>query len=76
MSASDYDFWLRCTCEGSQFCLIPKILGLYYRNPEGMSTKELNMPRYLQEVADIQEKYRSHDFFKALGNIHATNYGY
>ena len=76
VSASDYDFWLRCTCEGCRFCLIPQILGLYYRNPEGMSTKELNMPRNLQEVADIQKEYRSHDFFKTLGNAHATNNGY
>lgn len=76
ISASDYDFWLRCTCGGSKFCLIPQILGLYYKNPEGMSTKELNMPRNLQEVRDIQEIYKNHNFFKTLGHSHATRNRY
>jgi len=37
--------------------LIPEKLGIYYRNPEGMSTKPENMDRNLQEVRDIQRSY-------------------
>jgi len=32
-------------------------LGIYYKNPEGMSTKKENMKRNLKEVYDIRTKY-------------------
>ena len=56
-SGSDWDFWLRCGICKSQMKLIPKVLGIYYKNPEGISTSRKNMDRNLQEVQDIQRKY-------------------
>ena len=37
-SAGDWDFWLRCSFGGAVFKKHPEILGVYYFNPEGMST--------------------------------------
>lgn len=37
-SAGDWDFWLRCAFGGAKFKKHPEILGVYYFNPEGMST--------------------------------------
>ena len=56
-SGSDWDFWLRCGVGHVKMKLIPKVLGIYYKNPEGISTKQENMERNLQEVIDIRNKY-------------------
>ena len=56
-SGSDWDFWLRCGAGGSKMHLIKEILGIYYKNPEGVSTKEENMERNLEEVRKIRSKY-------------------
>ena len=34
--AGDYEFWLRIASQGEKLALIPQLLGLYYRNPEGI----------------------------------------
>jgi len=57
ISGSDWDFWLRCAFGGSKMALIKEPLGIYYRNPEGMSTNPDNMPRNLKEVSEIRSKY-------------------
>ena len=57
ISGSDWDFWLRCTVGGVQMQLIEQVLGIYYKNPEGMSTKDENMKRNLEEVNQIRRKY-------------------
>jgi glycosyltransferase involved in cell wall biosynthesis len=57
VSASDWDFFLKCAIGGIKMKLIPEVLGVYYNNPEGMSTKDENMERNLQEVQDIRSKY-------------------
>lgn len=36
--AGDWDMWLRAVNKGSKFLKIPKILSLYYENPQGLST--------------------------------------
>jgi hypothetical protein len=60
ISGSDYDFWLRaCIKFNRKFILIPEVLGIYYKNPEGMSTKEVNLDRNIKECKDINDKYRS-----------------
>jgi len=56
-SGSDWDFWLRCGVGHVQMKLIPKVLGVYYKNPEGISTKQENMKRNLEEVYAIKNKY-------------------
>ena len=37
--------------------MIDKVLGIYYMNPEGMSTKKENMNRNIEEVRKIQSEY-------------------
>ena len=37
-ASGDWDFWLRCAFGGTKFVKHPEILGVYYFNPEGMST--------------------------------------
>ena len=37
--------------------LIKEPLGIYYKNPEGISTKAENMKRNLKEVQQIRERY-------------------
>jgi hypothetical protein len=56
-SGSDWDFWLRCAFGGSKMYLIKEPLGIYYRNPKGMSTNPDNMERNLKEVSEIRSKY-------------------
>lgn len=56
-SGSDWDFWLRCGAGGTKMHLIEQVLGVYYKNPEGVSTKEENMERNLKEVDHIRGKY-------------------
>lgn len=57
VSGGDWEFFLRCGVNDIQMQLIPKVLGIYYKNPEGMSTKKENMKRNLKEVYDIRTKY-------------------
>ena len=56
-SGSDWEFWLRCVSGGVKMSLIKEPLGIYYQNPEGVSTKAENMKRNLQEVQEIRERY-------------------
>lgn len=56
-SASDWEFWLRCASGGSKMKMINKVLGIYYMNPQGMSTKKENMDRNIEEVRKIQSEY-------------------
>tara|TARA_R110000744_G_scaffold85265_2_gene166657 strand:- start:11365 stop:12225 length:861 start_codon:yes stop_codon:yes gene_type:complete len=58
ISGSDYDFWLRASIGfDKKFILIPEILGIYYDNPEGMSTKKANLDRNMEEFKVISKKY-------------------
>ena len=54
-TAADHEFWLRCHHNGATFHKINEILGLYYYNPEGLSThaETSNM----QEGAKIRSLY-------------------
>ena len=53
--AGDYEFWLRIASQGEIFELIPQVLGLYYRNPEGI---EHGVPsRASIESKKIREEY-------------------
>jgi glycosyltransferase involved in cell wall biosynthesis len=56
-SGGDWEFFLRCGVGGAKMELIEKVLGVYYKNPEGVSTKEENMERNLKEVMEIRKKY-------------------
>jgi hypothetical protein len=59
-SAADWEFWLRCVAGGSQFELIPEFLGLYYWNPDGISTSnmgELNRKKLTAEAL-VRREYQ------------------
>ena len=38
-SAADWEFWLRCVCEGKRFFKLNRPHVAYYQNPEGISTR-------------------------------------
>ena len=57
VSGGDWEFFLRCGAAGVDMRLIEKILGIYYKNPDGVSTKKENMERNLKEVMEIKSKY-------------------
>jgi hypothetical protein len=57
--AGDWDFWLRCVEGGSKFKKIYEVIGLYYQNPEGLSTKLENAVEKKKEERYIFNKYRN-----------------
>lgn len=57
-SAADYEFWLRCVANGEKFELIPENLGLYYFNPQGISTNKENQVWKMREEAGVRRKYQ------------------
>ena len=70
VSGSDYDFWLRTSLEfDKKFVLIPEILGIYYDNPEGVSTKEANLVRNMKEFEVISKKYYSMYYEGAIAKL-------
>jgi len=61
ISAADYEFWMRCLKGGANdFVFIPDILGIYYHNPEGVSTKKDEGGIRTQQEMEIKLKYASY----------------
>ena len=58
MSAADYDMWLRATHAGSYMKKIDQVLGLYYRNPEGVSSRSETLQKALFEVQQVRNQYK------------------
>jgi glycosyltransferase involved in cell wall biosynthesis len=56
--AGDWDMWLRCVASGFSFKKVPHDLGLYYMNPEGLSTSADNSVDRLKEESVIFYKYK------------------
>ncbi len=56
--AGDWDMWLRCVDKGYKFKKIPYILGLYYMNPQGLSTSKQNSKEKFEEERNIFNKYK------------------
>lgn len=56
-SAADYDMWFRVLIGGGKMQAINDLIGLYYRNPNGISTNKLNIDKAIKEVYSIKEKY-------------------
>lgn len=63
-SAADWDFWLRCAYNDSVYKKLSEPLGLYYFNPNGMSTNKENRDWKRKEEKTIFKKY--FDLQKAL----------
>ncbi len=56
-SASDWEFWLKCAFNDSQFMKLGNILGVYYFNPKGISTNFENFSWKQKEEQEIYAKY-------------------
>ena len=56
-SAGDYEMWLRAVQQGAQFKKIDQILSLYYRNPEGISSKKEYLDSNIKEFNEIKARY-------------------
>jgi glycosyltransferase involved in cell wall biosynthesis len=54
-TAADHEFWLRCHHAGANFQKINQIVGLYYYNPDGLSTGAETTSR--EEGQKIREIY-------------------
>lgn len=68
-SAGDYDMWLRAALGGSQFFkIIDKPLGLYYRNPEGISSKQSTLDMAIKEVVETRQKHVK-TYLQQKGNL-------
>jgi len=57
--AGDWEMWLRCVQAGSKFKRIHKILGLYYMNPDGLSTSRESQKERFKEEREIFNKYKN-----------------
>ena len=57
MSAGDYEMWLRATERGSRMQKIDQVLGLYYRNPDGISSGSKTIGRATHEVHQVKKQY-------------------
>ena len=76
--AGDHELWLRCVRGGSKFKKVDRPLGLYYYNPNGLSTnsndQELVKRRRVEE-RDVFNEYRdvigeaNHNLYKEYFNM-------
>lgn len=66
-SASDYEFWLRCAKGGSKMKKVNELLGVYYWNPNGMSTDSNNFSWKIVEEKEISSSY-NHENISITGN--------
>lgn len=57
LSAADFEMWLRAASNGSVFKRINEVLSLYYKNPDGISTKSETLQRAVEEVNKIRSEY-------------------
>lgn len=55
-TAADFDFWMRCSEGGAKFSRLFEIVGLYYYNPNGLSTN--SQSSNMREGAKIKEKFK------------------
>lgn len=56
-SAADYDMWFRVLKGGGRLDRLEEPVGLYYRNPIGVSSNSKTLDKALKEVMDIRKKY-------------------
>ena len=56
-SASDWEFWLRCSSAGSKFIKSHELLGIYYFNPKGVSTAKENEGWKKEEEREVFKTY-------------------
>lgn len=64
---ADYEFWLRCVYRNKKFKLLNKVLGVYFRNPDGASTRQEDMERNIAHFNEIRTIYAK--LFQSKANI-------
>ena len=55
-TAADFDFWMKCLEGGAKFSRLFEVVGLYYYNPQGLSTN--SQSSNMREGAKIKEKFK------------------
>ena len=55
--AGDWEMWLRAVSKGAKFKKIHQVLGLYYYNPEGLSTSSEKQQQRFSEEKEIFHNY-------------------
>jgi len=55
--AGDWEMWLRAVSQGARFKKIEQVLGLYYYNPEGLSTSTEDSQKRFSEEREIFHEY-------------------
>ena len=56
-TASDGDMWLRSSVGGAKIYMVNHPVGLYYHNPNGISTNPENLVKLVAEVQQMRQKY-------------------
>jgi glycosyltransferase involved in cell wall biosynthesis len=59
-SCGDWEFWLRATFLGIKFKRFPETLGVYYFNPDGLSTKRSNNIWKIPDENYIRSSYKEY----------------
>lgn len=56
--AADYDMWLKASALGFKMQKLNQVLGLYYRNPKGISSKLETLQEAVFEVNQLKLQYQ------------------
>ena len=56
--ANDWELWLRCVRSGSSFLKVHSKVGLYYFNPQGVTTSTENFTSKIKEEASLFMEYK------------------
>jgi len=59
MTASDTDMWLRACKGGAKMQFVNEVVGLYYENPNGISTNKEKLQELILEVNKVRDLYRN-----------------
>jgi len=66
--AGDWEMWLRAVDNGSEFRRVEGAHGLYYENPEGLSTNKEKSQQKFEEEKSVFWKY-THVFGEEMTGI-------
>lgn len=53
--SGDYDMWLRMSKYGKKFMRVMELIGIYYNNPNGMSTNSKTFEDHVKQDTEIRE---------------------
>jgi hypothetical protein len=57
-SAADYDMWFRILKGGGKISALKEYVGVYYKNPIGISSNKRTLEKAMNEVLEIRKKYQ------------------